>query len=162
MLTVRPLQPHLYPARTVFCGSTKALSAQIASSYKANSTIYRVQFCLSSEAKAKAPLCANSIAESTSLTFIVPSTKDLCREARNKASLSANNEPILASLEGKAMHNKGKLASKGRVKTVASLCEATLSDEAILASPITKKKAFKAKPKAFQPKRLTLNPLESL
>ena len=51
------------------------------------------------------------------------------------------------------MRSKAKLTSKGKAKTVASPYEATLSGETILASPITKKKAFKAKPKASQIKR---------
>ena len=48
------------------------------------------------------------------------------------------------------MHDKAKFASKGRTKAVASLCEVTLSGEVILASPITREKALKAKPKASQ------------
>jgi len=82
-----------------------------------------------------------------------PSAKDLCREARDKAPLGANSKVILASLEGKTLHSEAKLAFKGRAKTVVSPCEATLSGEAILASPIAKKIAIcKAKPKASQPK----------
>jgi len=38
---------------TIACGSTKALSAQIASSCEANSTLYRAQPRLSREAKTK-------------------------------------------------------------------------------------------------------------
>ena len=49
-----------------------------------------------------------------------------------------------------------KLASNNEVKTLSAMpalpCEAKLFDEAILASPTTKKKAFKAKPRAFQAK----------
>jgi len=73
------------------------------------------------------------------------------REVRDKALVAANNEVILASFEGKALHSKAKLTSKGRAKT-SSLCEATLSGEAILPSPIAKRKAFKAKPRASQSK----------
>ena len=54
------------------------------------------------------------------------------------------------------MCNKATLAFKGRAKTVASPCEATLSGETILASPIAKKKALKAKPRASQPKRANI------
>jgi len=111
-------------------------------------------------------LGANSIADSVLLLLTapsvknlfceardkVPSAKDLCREARDKAPLGANNEAILASLEGKAQHSKAKSASKGRIKIVASSCEATLSGEIILASPVAKKKAFKAKPRASRSK----------
>ena len=39
------------------------------------------------------------------------------------------------------------------MKAVTSPCEATLPGEAILTSPIAKKKAFKAKSKASQPTR---------
>ena len=39
------------------------------------------------------------------------------------------------------------------MKAVASPCKATLPGEAILTSPIAKRKAFKAKSKASQPKR---------
>ena len=72
--------------------------------------------------------------------------KDICREARDKA----NNKAISASLE--AMRNKAKFASKGRAKIITLPCEATLLGDAILASLITKKKVFKTKPKASQPK----------
>jgi len=47
---------------------------------------------------------------------------------------------------GKALHGKAKFTFKGRIKAV------TLPGEAILASPITRKKALKAKPKASQSK----------
>jgi len=60
--------------------------------------------------------------------------------------LGANSEAILTSFKEKALHDKAKFTSKGRTKAVALPCEA------ILASLITKKKAFKAKPKASQPK----------
>jgi len=49
------------------------------------------------------------------------------------------------------MRSKAKLASKGKI--VASPCEAIISGKAILASPVTKKKAFKVKLKASQLKR---------
>ena len=78
--------------------------------------------------------------------------KDLSREARGKAPLGANSEAILTSLEGRAMRRKAKLISKGRAKTVALPCKVTLSGESILASPIAERKAFKAKPRASQPK----------
>jgi len=55
-------------------------------------------------------------------------------------------------LEGKALHSKTKFTFKGRTKAAASPCEATPSDEGILASRITKMKASKAIPKASQPK----------
>ena len=56
-------------------------------------------------------------------------------------------------LVGKALYKRVKFSSKGRTKAVASPCEATPSGEAILASPMAKRKAFKARPKASQPNR---------
>jgi len=70
------------------------------------------------------------------------SAKDLSREAKDEAPLSANIEVISASLKGRSLRSRVKLASKGRAKI----------GEAILVSPITKKKTFKTKPKASQPK----------
>jgi len=112
------------------------------------------------EAKAKASLSANSVVDSASLPLRAPSAKNLCREAINKAPLGANNEAILTSLEGKALHNKAKFTSKDRTKAAAWLCNTTPSGDAILASPIIKKKAFKAKPKASQPKKANFQSLE--
>jgi len=78
-------------ARTAACGSTKALSAQIASSREANSTLYRVQPRLSREVKAKA-LCANSEAAAASLsTTLLGSTKPAACEANTKATFCANS-----------------------------------------------------------------------
>jgi len=122
------------------------------------------------ETKTRAPLCANSVTDSASLSLTTPSAKvlsrrartktlnakDLSREAKDKAPLGANNAFILNSLEEKALHIKAKLSLKGKAKIVASPCESTLSGEAILASPIAKKKAFKAKLKASQPKGANL------
>jgi len=170
-------------ARLAASGRIKALSAQIASPCEANSTLCKVQPRLSRKAKAKALLCANSVADSVLLSPPAPSAKDLYREAKDKAPsandfnreaedkapsandlsreakdkalLNANSEAILASLKGGALHSKAKLAFKGRAKTVASPCEATLSGEARIASPIAKKKVFKAKPKVSQPSKLT-------
>jgi len=153
-------------ARLDASGKTKALCAQIASSCEANSTFCRVQPRLSHEAKVKAPLWANSVVDSVSLSLLASSAKvlsreartkalsvkDLSREAKDEASLSANSEAILFSLKGRTLRSRAKLASKGRAKIVVSPCEATLSDEAILASSIAKRKAFKAKPRASQPK----------
>ena len=153
-------------ARLAANGRTKVISAQIASSCEASSTLHGVQPRLSLEAKNKIPLGDNSVADSLSLSLIArgaknicreardkaPSAKDLCRDVRDKAPLGANSEAILDSIEGRALCIRAKLASKGRVKTVASPCKTTLSGEAILASPIAKKKAFMAKPKAYQPK----------
>ena len=118
---------------------------------------------------------ANSVADSASLSLTAPGAKDLyheardkapsaknlSHEARDKAPFDANSEVILVSLEGKALHSKAKLAFKGKAKLVASPCKAILSGEAILTSPIAKKKAFKAKPRASQPKGLISNFLES-
>jgi len=119
-----------------------ALSIQIASSCEANSTFCRVQPRLPREAKAKTPLCANSVADSVSLSLPAPSAKvlsrevrtkalsakDLSREAKDEAPLSANSETISASLEiaslkGKSLHSKTKLTFKGRATTVASLAK---------------------------------------
>jgi len=69
--------------------------------------------------------------------------------------LHANYEAILILLEGRAPCSKAKFAHKGRTKIVTLPCEegeATLSGEAIQASPIIERRAFKAKPKASQPK----------
>jgi len=65
-------------------------------------------------------------------------------------------------LEGKTLHDKTKFASKGKTKAIASPCEATFSGETILTSLKIRKKAFKAKAKASQPRRLISNLLESL
>jgi len=54
-------------ARLPASGRTKALSAQIASSCEASSTLRGVQPRLSREAKAKTPLGASSLADSASL-----------------------------------------------------------------------------------------------
>jgi len=149
-------------ARLAASGRTKSLSAQIASSREANSTFCRVQPCLSREVKAKAPLCANSIVDSLLLSLPAPSVKvlshearakalsakDLNREAKDRAPLRANSEAIPASLKGRTLRSRAKLASKNIANTVALPCEATLSGEAILTSPIAKRKAFKAKPRA--------------
>ena len=73
-------------ARLAASGRTKALNAQIASSREANSTLYRVQTRLSREVKAKALLCAKSVADSASLPLIALSAKGvLSRETRTKA-----------------------------------------------------------------------------
>ena len=55
-------------ARIAACVSTKALSAQIASSCKTDSTLFRVQPRLSREAKAKTLLGTNRVADSASLS----------------------------------------------------------------------------------------------
>jgi len=117
-------------ARLAASGKTKALSAQIASLYEANATLCRVQPRLSRETKAKALLYAKSVVNSASLPLI-----DLSREVKNEAPLSANSEADT----GRTLHNRAKLAFKGKAKAVASSCEATLSGEAILASPMAKK-----------------------
>jgi len=104
--TAAPLTPSavLDSARLVASGKIKALSAQIASSCKANSTLCRVQPRLSRKVKAKAPMCANSVADSVSLPLTALSAKkvlsreartkelsakDLSRETKNEAPLSA-------------------------------------------------------------------------
>ena len=84
------------------------------------------------------------------------STKNLGREVKNKAPLSANSEAISVSLTGRTLCNRAKLAFKYRAKTVASPCETTLLGEAILASPIAQKKVFKAKPRVSQPKQANI------
>jgi len=139
------------------CAYSEAIKATLASTILLGSAKPATR-----EANTKAPLRANSITVSTSLSLTTPSAKNLCREARDKAPLRVNSEVILASFEGKALHDKFKFASKGRTKTVASPGEPTLSGEAILASPIIRKKALKAKPKASQPKRANIHLLESL
>jgi len=155
----------------VLCANSEATAASLTSSALLDSTKLAAR-----EAKTRAPLCANSIANSASLSLIAPSAKNLCREAideapsakdlcheaRDKAPLGANNEAILASLEGKALHCNAKFASKGRTKTVASSCEATISGEAILASPIAKKKPSRLSLRLLSPRRLTFSLLESL
>jgi len=116
-------------ARLAASGRTKALNAQIASSYEANSTLCRVQPRLSREAKAKALLYAKSVADSASLPMIALSAKkvlsceartkalsakDLSHELKNEAPLSANYGTISASLTERTLHNRAKLAFKGR------------------------------------------------
>jgi len=111
--------------------------------------------------KAKAPLRANSVTDSASLLLTAPSDKTAACEARNKAPLGANSEAILTSLKGKALHDKPKFVSKGRTKAAVSLCDATLSGEAILASPITKK-PLRLSLRLLSPRELISNLLESL
>ena len=79
---------------------------------------HRAKPRLSCEAKAKA-LCANMEATAASFTHQhcwtvltaceartkVLSTKDLCREGRDKVPLGTNSEAILAFLEGRALHS---------------------------------------------------------
>jgi len=68
--------------------------------------------------------------------------------------LGADSEAILTSLEG-ILYGKAKFISKGRNKTLASLCKATLSGKAIPTAPITKKKTFTSQPKGnFQSSRV--------
>jgi len=158
-------------ARLAASNRTKALSAQIASSREANSTLYRVQPHLSCEVKAKAPLCANSVVDLASLPLTALSAKkvlnceartealsakDLSCEVKNKAPLSANSEAISASLTGRTLYSKAKFPFKGRAKKVASSCESTLLGETILASPIGKKKVLKAKLRVSQLKRASI------
>jgi len=170
VLTAGLLQPRLHhlallgSAKLAASGRTEALNAQITSRCEAHSNLCRVQPRLSREAKAKTPLGANSVADSASLSLTTPSAKNLCcearekvpsdkdlyREARDKAPLGANSEAILALLKGRDLRCRAKLAFKGKTKIVALPCEATLSGEAILASPIAKQKALKAKPMISQ------------
>jgi len=86
----------------------------------------------------------------------------LSNEAKAKAPLGASAAPArsganVASLKVIAQRTSAKLTSNNEVKALnampASHGEAKSSGEAILASLITKKKAFKAKPRAFQPNR---------
>jgi len=82
-------------------------------------------------------LGANSVADSALLSLTVPSANNLCcearekapsvkdlyREARDKAPLGANSEAILASLKGRDLRCRAKLAFKGKTKIVASLAK---------------------------------------
>jgi len=68
------------------------------------------------EAKIRAPVCANNVADLASLS--APSAKILCREVRGKARMSAINEALLTSLVGRTLHGRAKFASKGRTRTV--------------------------------------------
>ena len=113
----------------------------------------------SREAKIRAPVRANSIADLAS--FSAPSVNKLCREAGGKALLSANSKALLTSLAGKALHNRAKFTSKGRTKAVASSCEVTLSGEVLLALPIAKRKALLGL-RLLSPRGLISNLLESL
>jgi len=122
-------------------------------SCEANSALCRVQPRLSREAKAKAPLCADSVIDAGSpplpalsakkvlnrkaKTKALFNTNDLSREAKNEAPLSASSEAISASLKERAMLHNAKLAFKGRAKTG----EANSSGEV--------KATFKARPRAF-------------
>ena len=103
------------------------------------------------EAKTRAHVRANNVADLASL--LAPSAKILCREAIGKARLSANSEAFLTLLVERTLHGRVKFTSKGRTKKVASPCKAYPSGEAALASPIVKRKAFKARPKTSQPNR---------
>jgi len=104
----------------------------------------------SREPKTRAPVRANSVSNPTSLS--APSANKICCEVRGKTLLSANSEALLTSLTGKALHNRAKFVSNGRTK----VAEVTSLGEATLASPMAKKKALKAKPKAFQPQRVNI------
>jgi len=116
--------------------------AKIVSNCKTISALHRAKPRLSRVARAKA-LCANNEATATPLTLSALlgsvrlaasdktktlSAKYLTREVKNEAPLGDNSEAIPVSLTGRTLCN--------RAKTVASPCEATLSGEAILASPI--------------------------
>jgi len=96
---------------------------------------------LSLNARAKAPYDANSEA--------ITASKVLSCKARTKAPIGANNEVSAASLKSKALLNSAKLASSSNAKAqraqAASPCVACLQSEAILASPTSKKRSFKAK-----------------
>jgi len=94
----------------------------------------------SSEAKAKAP-CGASTAQP--------------RSGANIASLKAPAQCYTSSF---ASSNKAKVLCAN----LASPCEAKSHSEAILASLETKKKAFKAKPRIFQPKRATIQSPQGL
>ena len=67
--------------------------------------------------------------------------------------MSANSEALLTLLIGKALHKRAKFTFKGRTKAVASPFEDPPSGEAILVSPIAKRRAFRVRPKAYQPNR---------
>ena len=86
------------------------------------------------------------------------SANDLCHETNLEAPLGAR----VASLKARALLCSAKLASKSRTKVAGSLREADSSGEAILASPTAKREAFKAKPRAFQPKKADSSLPESL
>jgi len=152
-----PWEPKIASSTTMWIAKSTIPSLDPAS-YKAKIVLYhkitlaprRAKSRLSSEANTKAPLCANSVADSASLPLTAPSANNLYCKVRDKAPRGANSEVTLTSLEGKAMCGKTKF--EGKTKAVASPCEATLSGEAILTSPITRKKTLKAKTKASQPK----------
>ena len=106
--------------------------AKIVSNCKAILALHRAKPRLSREAKAKA-LCANSETTAALLTSSsllgsarlavgdktkALSAKDLSREVKNEAPLSANSEAIFASLTGRTPHNRAKHVFKGRAKTV--------------------------------------------
>ena len=76
------------------------------------------------EAKTRAPMCANSVVDPTSLS--TPSDKKLCRDVRGNALLSANIESLLTLLVEKVLHNKAKFASKGRTKAAKLLLQVKL------------------------------------
>jgi len=114
--------------------SNKARSLDKASG-KANSTFHKAQPRLSHEAKAKAPLDADSVPEpalfplpalsakkvlSSEARTTTLNAKDLSREAKDEAPLSANSEAEIASLKEKSLLCRAKLTFKGRAKIVAS------------------------------------------
>jgi len=140
--------------------------AKIVPDCKTISALHRAKPRLSREVRAKA-LCVNSEATAAPLTSSALlgsvrlaasdktkalSAKDLNREVKNEAPLSANSEATSTSLTGRTPRNKAKLAIKGSAKTG----EATLSGEAILDSAIAQKKVFKAKPRVSQPKQANI------
>ena len=98
---------------------------------EANSALCRVQPCLSCEAEAKEPLCADSVADAASLPLPAQSAKkvlshkarikaisvnDLSREIKDKAPMSANNEAILASLKDRTLLRELSSLSKAELK----------------------------------------------
>ena len=152
-------------------GREKSLDS---ASCEANLALRRARPRLSREDKAKAPLCAESKANTASLplttvgaktipgrkvrTRALHSANDLCNETNLEAPLGAR----VASLKARALLCSAKLASKSRTKVASSLREVDYSGEAILASPTAKRDAFKAKPRAFQPIKADSNLPESL
>ena len=117
-------------------------------SCEANATFHRVEPRMFCEAKAKAPLFANSEANVASLSLPALSAEAVlsckartralfsanvhCREANNEAPLCASSEATPSSLKIRALLYSAKLASTSRAKAISLLCEANSLGEAIL------------------------------
>jgi len=102
-----------------FCANSEAIAAPLTSS----AILGSARLSTSGRTKALSAQLASPCEANSTLRRVQP---HLSHEAKTKTPLGANNEAILASHEGKVLHNKTKFASKDRTKIVASPCKATL------------------------------------